>query len=532
MPTDPHPMTLLERIQMQTAQEGIQMKPFDEDDASSTNADLNGEGNDEPIEIEYHFEDVSTLQGEEFIDASAQEDPTKYVIPASLTPETQDSEDECQCVEGAYDEEEGQEVVYKKFPTRSKKHIYWIVAGFVLIAVILGAVFGSRNKTTPDELKAEPNNGGAPAPTQAPKQAPTQALTQAPTPSATKNLLMDLLYTISGARLSEAGSPQARAASFLFEEDRNDADDKTIQRYAMITLVAALVKGDELPFFLAADECDWGFATCSAGRVTDIKMSNLGLKGAIPPEISALQDLIALDMSSNGITGTLPEEFFDLQKLQKVYLDDNQLTGSVSPSISNMSQLEALYLGKNQFTGEIPEDLPQSLSKLLVRGLAQDLQLSQELTLFLRVLTGYINFYKNNFNGHIPSLLLKPNTLFYVDLSFNSLSGPLPANAASLNLRHLYLSHNQLSGEIPRAYSLLQLEDLFLDHNLLSGEVPKDFDEELLSTLQIHSNAFNDEVALDENICRLDIFEDGVLVDLAADCSICLCEQRLCNACY
>jgi hypothetical protein len=149
---------------------------------------------------------------------------------------------------------------------------------------------------------------------------------------------------------------------------------------------------------------------------------------------------------------------------------------------------------------------------------------------FATLFPGYINFYKNNFSGQMPDRLLKPNTLFYVDLSFNALTGTLPVNAVSLNLRHLYLSHNQLSGDIPSAYSLLPLEDLFLDFNQLTGTVPTGFSNSLLETLQIQGNEFSDG-ALDSSLCLLDIFQDGVLVDLAADCAICSCSGRLCNAC-
>jgi Leucine-rich repeat (LRR) protein len=130
----------------------------------------------------------------------------------------------------------------------------------------------------------------------------------------------------------------------------------------------------------------------------------------------------------------------------------------------------------------------------------------------------------------MPDRILKPNALFYVDLSFNALTGTLPINAVSLNLRHLYLSHNQLSGDIPSAYGLLPLEDLFLDNNGLTGTVPTGFSNSLLETLQIQGNQLSDG-ALDSSLCLLDIFQDGVLVDLVSDCATCSCNGRLCNAC-
>jgi hypothetical protein len=139
-----------------------------------------------------------------------------------------------------------------------------------------------------------------------------------------------------------------------------------------------------------------------------------------------------------------------------------------------------------------------------------------------------MSFYKNNLDGEIPDGLLNRNSLFYVDLSFNSISGELPVNPKARNLRHLYVSHNLLEGEIPGGYE--DLEDFFADHNQFSGTPPTNFNEDRLSTLQLQGNNFDEEVALE--VCDLDIFSQGVLVDLAADCAICTCEGRLCEGCY
>jgi hypothetical protein len=137
-----------------------------------------------------------------------------------------------------------------------------------------------------------------------------------------------------------------------------------------------------------------------------------------------------------------------------------------------------------------------------------------------------MSFYKNKLDGEIPDGLLDSNSLFYVDLSFNSISGELPANPTAPNLRHFYLSHNQLQGEIPRGYE--DLEDFFADHNQFSGAPPTNFNKDLLSTLKLQGNNFDEQV----DVCDLDVFSQGVLIDLAADCAICTCEGRLCEDCF
>jgi Leucine-rich repeat (LRR) protein len=148
---------------------------------------------------------------------------------------------------------------------------------------------------------------------------------------------------------------------------------------------------------------------------------------------------------------------------------------------------------------------------------------------FATLFPGYINFYKNNFRGQMPDRLLKPNTLIYVDLSFNALTGTLPVNAVSLNLRHLYLSHNQLSGDIPMPTSLLPLEDLFLDYNQLTKP---SYVLVIPCSKHCKSKGMSFRTGLSiAHFASLTFSQDGVLVDLAADCAICSCSGRLCNAC-
>jgi Leucine Rich repeats (2 copies) len=149
---------------------------------------------------------------------------------------------------------------------------------------------------------------------------------------------------------------------------------------------------------------------------------------------------------------------------------------------------------------------------------------------FVNAFAGYISLYQNKFDGMIPRLFLKSNNRFFVDLSRNELAGTLPKNAASSNLRHLYLSNNQLWGSIPRSYSLMDLENLYLDHNQFTGHIPSDFSKKFLRTLQIQSNLFPAD-AIDDNICELDAFRDGLLIDLNADCYLCHCPSRLCEKC-
>ena len=356
-------------------------------------------------------------------------------IMPSQTLETQNSQDD-HVVVGVYDEEFGQEVTVKQpqawhfAPNRRRRLIMCYLASAILLTVvILGAVLGTQNNQStnssgevdsmdtpapnteiaggsfpapgplapadpssatsiapgfPPSSATSPNStpvalaspNGMPTIISSPNGAPIAVASPngAPTSLTADSALMQLLFTVSGSRLFASGSPQLVAANFLANETLTNYDDaKTIQRYAILTMVASLLNGD-MTSVGSTDECDWGVIVCaSSGRVTELAMTGMGLSGEIPPEISSLQALTKLDLSSNAIKGVLPEEFFSLQNLKYIYLDSNQLSGTISPLIGNMIQLEALYLAQNQFNGMIPSTLPQTLRKSSqMRGRSND----------------------------------------------------------------------------------------------------------------------------------------------------------------
>ena len=94
--------------------------------------------------------------------------------------------------------------------------------------------------------------------------------------------------------------------------------------------------------------------------------------------------------------------------------------------------------------------------------------------------SGYINFYKNQLTGTIPSDM-RLRQLFYFDLGRNKFSGTLPADIGDkyIRLRHLHLDHNQFVGTIPPTYTQAgngRLESLSLNSNLLTGSVPTNYE--------------------------------------------------------
>ncbi|KAJ7963785.1 Receptor-like protein kinase [Quillaja saponaria] len=85
-----------------------------------------------------------------------------------------------------------------------------------------------------------------------------------------------------------------------------------------------------------------------------------------------------------------------------------------------------------------------------------------------------IDFSKNKFDGEIPELIGKLQSLKGINLSHNYLTGSIPKSMGNLaNLEWLDLSWN-LKGEIPtELININGLSDLKLSHNKLVGCIPR-----------------------------------------------------------
>ncbi|XP_027350961.1 protein STRUBBELIG-RECEPTOR FAMILY 6-like isoform X2 [Abrus precatorius] len=173
------------------------------------------------------------------------------------------------------------------------------------------------------------------------------------------------------------------------------------------------------------DPCgqSWKGITCSGNRVTEIKLSNLGLTGTLPYGLQALTSLTNLDVSSNSLGGTIPYQLPPY--VQRLNIADNNITGTVPYSISNLTSLTDLNLGHNQFQ----------------QGLGVDFQ--------------------------------NLSTLSKLDLSFNSFTGDLPQTMSSLSrITTMYLQNNQFTGTID-VLANLPLDDLNVENNNFTGWIPE-----------------------------------------------------------
>ena len=72
-----------------------------------------------------------------------------------------------------------------------------------------------------------------------------------------------------------------------------------------------------------------GVTTNSSGRVTALELTQNGLTGTVPAELSTLINLNELNLAENELTGTIPVALGTLANLKELNLSENELTGTI-----------------------------------------------------------------------------------------------------------------------------------------------------------------------------------------------------------
>ena len=97
-----------------------------------------------------------------------------------------------------------------------------------------------------------------------------------------------------------------------------------------------------------------GFDSCPSYDYGLVRGVPNALTGRIPPELGSLSNLSDLNLSSNDLTGPVPHELGNLSNLTYLTLSSNDLTGPIPPELGNLSSLSYLNLRRNDLTGSIP----------------------------------------------------------------------------------------------------------------------------------------------------------------------------------
>ncbi|XVF84548.1 hypothetical protein PTKIN_Ptkin17bG0045900 [Pterospermum kingtungense] len=197
--------------------------------------------------------------------------------------------------------------------------------------------------------------------------------------------------------------------------------------------------------------CKWLGITCdNSGRVTSINLASKSLSGTLAPEISTLSQLSSVSLQGNSLSGAIPS-FASLTSLKSIYLDGNAFT-SVSPdAFSGLSNLQTLSMSDNKKLSPWTfPDLSESTS-------IAELQLDNT-SLF----------------GTLPDVFAKLGSLTSIRVSYNNLSGTLPASLGVSMIQNFWINNQAggFTGTLEVLSNMTSLTQVWLHQNMFTGPIP------------------------------------------------------------
>jgi|GEM_PF-3470780 Leucine-rich repeat (LRR) protein len=199
------------------------------------------------------------------------------------------------------------------------------------------------------------------------------------------------------------------------------------------------------------------------------------ISGVIPDRIGDCISLETLSLAQNQISGVIPDRIGDCYNLKNLSLVGNQISGAIPDRIGDCFNLTSIGLGANLLTGTIPERIFIDCNKLMSFDVSYN-KLSGSIPALIGNLKLLRSFSasNNNFSGIIPSQIGECKVLDYFGLDNNHFSGSIPSSVGDCtNLRVVLLSNNTLTGQIPdRIGDCSKLESFFFQSNSISGSIP------------------------------------------------------------
>ena len=289
------------------------------------------------------------------------------------------------------------------------------------------------------------------------------------------------------------GSPQQRALDFMATKDAllldvpSTFDDtyKFLSRYALAVLFYSTngpAWSTDLNFLQPMDTCFWYNSSlfhraviCDeiTGAITGLHIAGNNMVGTIPEELGLLTTLVTLNFESNTLRGSIPSAIYDMTDLATIFLPWNQLTGSIAYPTAT----ELVDLSHNLISGALPTAVPLATQRALwtlnlddnlltntIPSVLHDLQELNELHLGNNLLSGRIPI-------DLPAML---DNVFFLDLSHNSLTGPIPSEFGLMDpLFGSLLGSNILTGKLPTELGALDwCSELDFSNNRLTGTIP------------------------------------------------------------
>ncbi|XP_010501246.1 PREDICTED: probable LRR receptor-like serine/threonine-protein kinase At1g56140 isoform X2 [Camelina sativa] len=211
------------------------------------------------------------------------------------------------------------------------------------------------------------------------------------------------------------------------------------------------------------------------GLLTDLRLlsiSSNNFSGSIPDEIGNCAKLQQIFIDSSGLSGRIPLSFANLVDLEQAWLADLEVTGQIPDFIGKWTKLTTLRILGTGLSGPIPSSFSNLtyLTELRLGDISNGSS-SLEFIKDMKSLSILV-LRNNNLTGTIPSTIGGYSSLQQVDLSFNKLHGPIPASLFNLSgLTHLFLGNNTLNGSLPTQKSQ-SLSYIDVSYNDLSGILP------------------------------------------------------------
>jgi Leucine-rich repeat (LRR) protein len=203
--------------------------------------------------------------------------------------------------------------------------------------------------------------------------------------------------------------------------------------------------------------CNWAGVSCATppdGRVIAVSLSGMALTGKLRLDaLLALPALQYLDLRGNAFHGNLSHAAAAATScaLEEVDVSSNALTGTLPVSfLAACGALRSLNLSRNALAGGGFPFAPSLRTLDLSRNNLTDAGLLDHSLAGCHGLR-HLNLSGNALAGRMPELALCSGDLAVLDVSWNHVSGALPAGlvaAAPANLTYLSIAGNNFSGDI------------------------------------------------------------------------------------
>uniref|UniRef100_A0A1J3JUY3 LRR receptor-like serine/threonine-protein kinase GSO1 n=1 Tax=Noccaea caerulescens TaxID=107243 RepID=A0A1J3JUY3_NOCCA len=192
-----------------------------------------------------------------------------------------------------------------------------------------------------------------------------------------------------------------------------------------------------------------------------------------------LINLQELDLSNNALT-SMPNCLGNLSRLRTLELSNNQLDGNLSAFVSGLPpELEYLSLLGNNFNGSFLFNSLVNQTRLKIFKLSSKvgtIQAQAESPWVPLFQLKKLELHNLILGSTIPGFLVHQHDLFYVDLSYNKLTGKFPRWLVQNNtrLQYILLNNNLLTElQLPRRVHH-GLQYLDISSNMIYGSIQED----------------------------------------------------------